>query len=288
MDVDMPSSPKQWFFDRAQTVIAPGLKNPDLIAFFKHTFDASDVDGDGIVTATDLEALRAPAWAYFRAWHVARLLEYDLNGDGIISRDDITAVERARLRGHLTADAERRTGKTVATVLAYDRDSDGQIDVQDMLRFADDEAKTQVQQGASTIFEDGEHRQRLDHALLRHVVPLWLDPNDQSAVTRIFYEAAIDRVFDEIDSDRDGIIGVEDAAAFHVALGNRERAEQLLKYQAAAQTSVEALQANLGYVPPKSELEFIALSANHGAGYALVALGGDDEATACRGYSPPK
>ena len=33
-------------------------------------------------------------------------------------------------------------------------------------------------------------------------------------------------------------------------------------------------------MPPKSELEFIALSANHGAGYALVALGGDDKATA--------
>ena len=177
MDVEMPSSTKQWFFDRVQTVIAPGPKKSDLIAFFKHTFDASDVDGDGIVTATDLEALRAPAWAYFRAWHVARLLEYDLNGDGIISRDDITAVERARLRGHLTADAERRTEKAVATVLAYDRDSDGQIDVQDMLRFADDEAKTQVQQGASAIFEDEEYRQRLAHALLRHVVPLWLDPN---------------------------------------------------------------------------------------------------------------
>lgn len=76
--------------------------------------------------ARDAEEFEAISLGRARGQQLARTLEYDINGDGSVSRDEVEAA--ARRGGFMVAE----TAKTLSTVMALDKNKDGTVSFEEM------------------------------------------------------------------------------------------------------------------------------------------------------------
>ena len=77
-------------------------------------FEATDLNGDGLIDAAELEALAA-----------TRFAEIDADGDGLVSAAELTAHGEARA-------AEARAERAERMVARRDSDGDGQLSAEEM------------------------------------------------------------------------------------------------------------------------------------------------------------
>jgi len=199
-------------------------------------FYQSNPDERGVSTE-GIENLRRIAMAQQRAQVMTQILAYDLNGDGMVTKDEITAVMQPRSRQMIHANgvqleptaqqSRQQLDRLVADAMKPDTDGDGTIST--------DEIRQAGQKQADIInagWAQGGTR----------FVPISLDANGDGFVSAAEYEAAVREQFDVVDRDHDGRVSAAEFADFGQSLkdarqaAQREREVQLrkLRFEMAA------------------------------------------------------
>jgi Ca2+-binding EF-hand superfamily protein len=166
-------------------------------------FRAFDVDGDGAVTDADLKLQRQINEAGARAMALPTLLQLDLNGDGVITREEVEAFFTGNLivalfaqkSGELSAVERQKLQAGVDQAMAPDTNLDGRIDAAEMLVYAEKRAI------------------RYSGNPLQWVV-LTLDENKDGRVTLDEYLKTAEAAFHKVDSNGDGILSKDEIDAF--------------------------------------------------------------------------
>jgi len=158
---------------------------------------------DGAITDADLKLQRQINEAGARATALHSLLQFDLDGDGVITRAEVEAFFAGSLLMALTSQnggevsaAERQQLQAgIDQAMAPDTNGDGRIDFAEMLAYSEKRA----------IRYDG-------NPLLW--VALTLDENKDGRVTLDEYLKAAEAAFHKVDSDGDGVLSKEEIDAF--------------------------------------------------------------------------
>ncbi len=232
-------------------------------------FRSSEMMSGG-VTAQSEHMRRNKLIAQRRAVAIQQKLALDLDNDGAVSRDELIAAFAVR-----TADALQSNGvlfeptpeqrkalleRLVADALKDDRDGNGVLDFAEIRAAADQQATAL----SALAMQDPT------------LVPMTLDADRNGVVTRAEYVAALRVVFDEIDTNRDGVIDAAEQQAISARLMEIERARaQAIQAQRAAAEQEKRLQAcSLPQLAEGSTL--VVFSAYEGRGLSTVSLGDDD------------
>jgi hypothetical protein len=175
--------------------------------------------GERGVTAEGIENLRRSAMAQRRAQASAQILSYDLNSDGLVTKDEITAAMQPRARQMIHANGVQlaptpqqvrlQLDKLVSDALKPDINGDGIITVEDIQH----EAQRQAQE-AGIGWQQSAGR----------LVPMTLDADGDGAVSFTEYEAAVREQFDSIDKDRDGRVSAGEFDQFRHRLNEARQA----------------------------------------------------------------
>ena len=191
----------EWIIEKMSGMLRPEVGWAQMRSQLLTAFYMSNPDERG-VTAEGIDNLRKITAAQQRSRAMAQILAYDLNGDGAVTRDEITAVMQpgARQLIHVNGvqleptqqQVRLQLEKLVADALKPDVDRDGVITAAEILQAGQeqaDQASSSWRQNAASQY-----------------VPMTLDRDGDGAVSLAEYEAAVREQFDAIDRDRDGVI----------------------------------------------------------------------------------
>lgn len=162
-------------------------------------FLATDVNGGG-VTALDHDLARRGVRARFRAGRIANWSRYDLDGDGQVTRVELTVAARNEARIAVSrATGALPTREQVAEVLEElvtdhmepDSNADGVVSFAEIL------------DAANRVAEQAAEREGWDD-----LVPLGLDADGDGTVTLDEYTRAVRSAFDGVDRDGDGLVSL--------------------------------------------------------------------------------
>ncbi|MCP3467243.1 EF-hand domain-containing protein [Bradyrhizobium sp. CCGUVB23] len=193
-----PAAPTQSPFGRA-------IRTGDTLAQYldrcRAEFRKIDVNGDGGITEADLKLQYQLNEAAARAGTLPSLLQFDLEGDGVVTRAEVETFLAGSMitilmqqSGGDTAAAERQFQSAVTQAMAPDTNGDGRIDAAEMLAIGAKRA----------IHFDSNSPQ---------TIALTLDENSDGRVTREEYLQAAEAAFRRLDSDADGVLSREEIEA---------------------------------------------------------------------------
>lgn len=169
-------------------------------------FFATDINGNG-VTPADHDLARRSALATLKAGRIANWARYDLDGDGLVTRVELTVAARNEARTAVSrATGQAPTREEVAEVLEQivtehmrpDTDGDGIVSFGEILR------------EANRIAEQVGPSQDADE-----LVPMALDADGDGAVTLDEFTRAVRSTFDGIDRDGDGMLSALELSLFY-------------------------------------------------------------------------
>jgi EF hand len=199
------------------------------------TFYHSNPDERG-VTMQGIDNLRRITAAQRRSQVIAQILNYDLDGNGSVTKQEITAAIEPRARQMLNANGVQleptlqqvrlQLDKLVAEALKPDTDRDGVITPAEI----EQEAKTLADQATSGWRERASSQ----------FIPMTLDTNGDGAVSLAEFEAAVREQFDAVDRDRDGRISAAEATDFRKRLQEARLATQHAQETQAKRLKLEA------------------------------------------------
>lgn len=175
-----------------------GMAREQYIANILNQLRQFDKNTDGL-TAAEIDLAETLAEAQHRAQNLNRLYGYDLNNDGRIDNAEVGRVIDARgfPRWNSGPDMELHRERQIAEVMKADADNDGAIDF--------GEARAYRQQD------------RVNHATDRARELLDLDPNKNGRLTAQELEALARAAFAAVDTDGNGVVSVEEVAAYRKA-----------------------------------------------------------------------
>ena len=269
-----PAQPgDEWLVTTMGSVIRPDATWEQIKSHMFMVFYQSNPDERG-VSAEGVENLRRIAMAQQRAQAVAQILTYDLNGDGIVTKDEIATVMQPRARQMINANGVQleptpqqtrlQLDKLVGDALKPDTNGDGTISVEEIQQSAQRQADAfglGWQQNAGRF------------------VPMTLDANGDGAVSIVEYEAAVRAHFDSVDKDRDARISASEFGEFSERLkearqaAQREREAQIRKQRfEMAATACEVAPA-----PPGARL--VLLGAHNAKALSNAWIGSEDRVT---------
>lgn len=236
-------------------------------------FYQSNPDERG-VTAHGIEDLRRISMAQRRSQAVAQILTYDLDGDGSVTSEEVTAAMKPRARQMIHANGVQleptpqqvrtQLDKLVYDLLKPDTDHDGVISA----------AETQ-QEGARQATQASIAWQQSATQL----VPMTLDANGDGVVSLAEYEAAIREQFDLADQDRDGRISASEAAEFGKRLNEARQAIQRARETEIRKQRFEAAVAGCNVPNPPREARLVVVGAREGRALSNVWVGSQDRVT---------
>ena len=182
-----------WIVTRMSGAIRPDVtweqvKSQMLTAFYQSNPDERGVSAQGI------DDLRKIAVAQRRSQAIAQILNYDLDGDGSVTKNEITAVMQPRAHQMIHANGiqlqptpeqiRAQLDKLVTDTLKPDTDHDGVISAAEI-----------QQEGA----RQAEHTAASWQQNVVQYVPMTLDANGDGFVSLAEYEEAVRKQFDSID-----------------------------------------------------------------------------------------
>jgi Ca2+-binding EF-hand superfamily protein len=245
------------------------VRSQMLTAFYRSNPDERGVSARGI------ENLRRIAEAQRRSQVISQILHFDLDGDGSVTREEITEVMQPRARQMINANGVQlvptpeqvriQLDKLVAEALKPDADHDGVISAaeiqQEAARLAD-QSKISWQQN---IFQ---------------YVPMTLDADGDGVVSLAEYEAAIRKQFDLIDQDHDGRISATEALAASKRSAEAQQAIQRTgeAERRAQQLKTAAAGCNVPSVP--RDVRFVLVGGGEGRALSSAWIGSQDRTTA--------
>lgn len=208
-------------------------------------FDEQDLQGAGITTAVR-EALQTLPEAQQRGRLLGEALAFDLDGDGRVTRHELTLALGGRVRRYIHANGVRmkpteaqvaaQLDKLIGEKMAADSDGDGVLTLDELIRHAKAE-------GRKATYAAG------------RLVPQEFDKDKDGTVTRAEFLAVVDRLLARIDANADGSLDLSEAVrasawqrearelASHLLMQDRQKAQQMEKAAACAlpRPSPEAL-----------------------------------------------
>jgi Ca2+-binding EF-hand superfamily protein len=164
-------------------------------------FRRMDMDGDGAITAADQELDRARASAGNRAMTVKNILQYDLDGDGVVTREEVADVFDARIAmmpvDRSRSDFKQQFDALIARQMRADNNGDGRIDGPEMMAFA------RQTDSAGPAYTNG-----------MIAATLALDDDRDGKTTEAELLKGAESFFRRIDTDGDGTISGDESQAF--------------------------------------------------------------------------
>jgi hypothetical protein len=244
------------------------VRSQMLAAFYQ-----SNPDERG-VTAQGLEDLRRISVAQRRSQAVAQILTYDLDGDGSVTSEEVTAAMKPRARQMIHANGVQleptpqqvraQLDRLVSELLKPDTDHDGIISAAEIQQ----EGARQAAQ-ASMAWQQN----------VTQLVPMALDANGDGAVSLAEYEAAIREQFDLADQDRDGRISASEAQGFGKRLNEARQAMQRAREAEMRKQRLEATVAGCNVPNPPREARLVVVGAHEGRALSNVWVGSEDRVT---------
>jgi Ca2+-binding EF-hand superfamily protein len=236
-------------------------------------FYESNPDERG-VSAQGIDNLRRVAVAQQRSQVIAQILRYDLDGDGNVTKDEITAAMQPRPRQMIYANGvhleptpqqvRQQVDSLVSAALKPDADGDGVITAAEIQQ----EAQTQVNQ-TDTLWQQS--------ATL--LVPMTLDADGDGVVSLAEYEAAVRKQFDAIDRDRDGRVSAREFIDFGWRLVEAQRAVDRARQVLVRKLKFETAVVGCNVPPAPAGARLIVLGAHRGKALSNAWIGTEDRLT---------
>jgi hypothetical protein len=236
-------------------------------------FYQSNPDERG-VTAQGLEDLRKISMAQRRSQAVAQILTYDLDGDGAVTTEEVTAAMKPRARQMIHVNGVQleptpqqvraQLDKLVSDLLKPDTDHDGVISAAEIQQ----EGARQAAQASSGWQQNA-----------TQFVPMTLDANADGAVSLAEYETAVRAQFDLADQDRDGRISASEAQDFGKRLIEARQAMQRAHEAELRKQRLEATVAGCNVPNPPREARLVVVGAHEGRALSNVWVGSEDRVT---------
>jgi Ca2+-binding EF-hand superfamily protein len=238
------------------------------------TFYASN-PGDRGVTAQGIENLRKITMAQQRSQVIGHILTYDLDGDGNVTKEEITAAMEPRARQMINANGVRleptsqqvrlQLDRLVADALKPDADGNGVITAVEI----EEHGKRQAEQASVGWLQSATHQ----------FIPMTLDANGDGAISLAEYEAAVREQFDAVDQDRDGRISPAEAADFGKRLDEARKATQRAQEAQARKVRLEAATAGCNVPAAPSGMKAVLVGAHKGRALSNAWIGTQDQVT---------
>jgi len=284
--VEAPERPPQeWLRQKILSIIGEDVTWDHVRDRMQVNFYLTDIDQTGITRAT-IETHRQIQRARLRADRISQVLASDLDGDGIITRDELVTalrkdaaaqVRRMRPAPASEAERERLLGEKLEAMIAQtmmdDADGDGRLTLAEIAaavdrRIANEDARTaELQRRSGRATPD---RLTLD------LVPPGLAPDGSDVLTLEQFDAAVRAVFDAIDADKDGRISLVEAEVFARASGDVAQASIFAEILRRIEAKGRAQRAACGLPPLPASGQLMLVGIHGGSGLATVALGEDD------------
>jgi Ca2+-binding EF-hand superfamily protein len=161
----------------------------------------ADADANGEISEADGVLLAQIAAASFRTMYFVQLFQADLDGDGVVTEDEL---RRWLTYGHHSTGAQPAAGKTVEQtiedqirqIMVADYDHDGRITFAEALRYA------------NSLPNMGELRQVAVRQLLA------LAPPGKPTLSLADLEAAAEKLFQAVDANGDGVVSADELRAY--------------------------------------------------------------------------
>ncbi len=190
--------PREYLFKR----LNPNMTLDTYRAHMDNEFRYADTQGKGAITADNGVVLTQMAAANFRAMYIAQLLPADLDGDGVITKDEFRRWYSSRL---YSSGAKPIEGKTAAETIeektkeamALDTDHDGRITFAELMQKA---VTLPYPLGGLVVYQ-----------------LLTLAPDGETTLTRADFEAAVERQFHDVDTNGDGVVSADELQHYRVS-----------------------------------------------------------------------
>lgn len=189
-----------------------------------------DANSDSLLTITDAELHTAMLLPYLQLMSAAGVMSADLDGNGIVTRDEATRSARYGQRGNQSdANREEKTAAQVQQWMAADTDNDGRITLAEALKTYQ---KPTIRSPGETSIAD-----RVRDALA-------LSSTQDSRVTLADFENATTTLFRAIDANGDGRVSGLEKRDYRLHAENPgSDAQDRAAKQAAHEREVEAARA---------------------------------------------
>lgn len=249
-------------------------------------FRRVDLDGEPGLTERDTEIAISIQNADYRARALQQLLAYDLNGDSLVTRDEVRLRILSQVNQPLRANGvevqptpeqiEQIARPQIARVLRNDTDLDGALSMDEMMTAADAEA---AQAG-----------QRRGAMMLPPIAAY--DANDDGRLTEDEYLTAIRRVFDDGDADGDGMLSNEEFRDLQQRQADAIRARtiqdrQVTRMATTPNASFDAARAACKMPEVKTDHAVYVVGGYEGAAMSTVSLGSPDTVAEALDLSVP-
>jgi len=221
--------------------LMPGMTREMFLVVRRTEFAYEDADGDGAVSPADLVRRKELAAASLRAARLSSILRADLDGDGMVSREEM----------------EKHGIVRVDEIMRFDSNQDGKLDWQEMLAYARAGASPARRPATSPLFE----------AIMA------LDEKHEGHVTWATYQATAEAFFNSIDTDHDGRISHDEIEANRQRTGFGPAPDRLR----AAVPPQPTLACTLPPAPQGAKV--VLFEGQHGQGISTVAIGSQDMMT---------
>jgi len=165
-----------------------GLTQQRYFESLRREFVKLDADRDGIITPRDVDLHALMQTVVIRNLSVQFVMQYDLDGDGAVTEDEIRRAMNYYLRSGMSG--PDKIDGTVRTIMALDTDRDGKVSVTEAGKHTSPEMR---------MLGSGGEAERTRRALT-------LKSGAGGELTRQDYEAAGEALFRKIDADQDGKI----------------------------------------------------------------------------------
>ncbi|WKA30251.1 EF-hand domain-containing protein [Bradyrhizobium roseum] len=149
-----------------------------------------DADLDGMITQRDVDLHVLMETVVSRTFALQFVMGYDLDGDGAVTEDEIRRAMKYRLRS-APNDPEAKISDTVRSTMALDTDGDGKVSASEAGKFTYPDMKRDL--GFPEL-----------PACARRI--LMLESRTKGEIAWSDYEAAGEKLFRRIDTDKDGKI----------------------------------------------------------------------------------
>jgi Ca2+-binding EF-hand superfamily protein len=179
----------------------PNMTREAYLNRMRSEFRMADADANGEISEADGVLLAQIAAASFRTMYFVQLFQADLDGDGVVTEDEL---RRWLTYGHHSTGAQPAAGKTVEQtiedqirqIMVADYDHDGRITFAEALRYA------------NSLPNMGELRQVAVRQLLA------LAPPRKPTLSLADLEAAAEKLFQAVDANGDGVVSADELRAY--------------------------------------------------------------------------
>jgi Ca2+-binding EF-hand superfamily protein len=265
------STEEAWVINNSSGRMRPGATMTDVREQLNKRFRQADMDASDTITPADLELRLQIMSASSRSGTVNRWMQYDLDADGKVTRDEIATAHAHHTNrpiriGDSTvaptpAQRKEATDQHVAKQMVADADGDGVITFEEIFQHAHGIASKQL--------TGNQYRRESS-------IPEAFDTNHDGTIDFAEFTAVVSRVLARIDANKNGAFDTAELEAFATlrkaaqAVHNQEQVIERLR-----QTMIRlAAECAIPKIP--DGVTAIHIEADDGGALSNVSLGGED------------